>query len=85
MRYIWSTWTFNSNYKNSIFYIYTNLYIYLLNEQVTENYTCFKFVVYSCDHDRRAAIDPSVPIALAPGVGQAAIAVDNSGDSWRKF
>ena len=40
---------------------------------------------YSYDHDRRAAIEPSVPIALASGVGQAAIAVDNSGDSRRQF
>ena len=28
----------------------------------------------------RAAIEPSVAIALAPGISQAAIAVDNSGD-----
>ena len=40
--------------------------------------------VYSCDHDRRAAIDTSVAIALVPGISQAAIAVDKSRDSSRQ-
>ena len=39
---------------------------------------------YSCDHDRRASIDPSVVIALVPGISQAAIAVDKSRDSSRQ-
>ena len=36
---------------------------------------CLRPVKYSYDHERRAAIDPSVAIALVPGVSQAAIAV----------
>ena len=39
---------------------------------------------YSCDHDRRASIDPSMAIALVPGIRQAAIAVDKSRDSSRQ-
>ena len=39
---------------------------------------------YSCDHDRRASIDPSLAIALVPGISQAAIAVDKSRDSSRQ-
>ena len=42
------------------------------------------YAIYSCDHDRRAAIDPSVAIALVPGISQAAIAVDKSRDTSRQ-
>ena len=47
---------------------------------VTVHVEVISALKYSCDHDRRAAIDPSLAIALAPGVSQAAIAVNNSGD-----